>query len=328
PFFLIYSAKVREGFYPRRRTMDWTPVIGWLVSHGVRILIILLISAALYFALKRLVPPALKLSIEKRGRGKKAEEEAEKRIKTLSRLLVGTGAVLIVVAGAFMILSEIGINITPVVAGVGIAGIAIGFGAQSLVRDIIAGIFIIVENHYSVGDWVQIAGVGGGVEEINLRRTILRDIDGTVHTIPNGEIRVASNFTREWSRVNLNISVGYGEDLDRVIEVLNRIGKEMAEEEYWGSLLLSPPQVLRVDNLGDSGIEIRILGTTKAMRQWEVTGELRKRIKKVFDEEGIEIPWPHTKVYFGTPPPPRVSTEAPAEVMPRDDAPTPEEEGE
>ncbi|TET40494.1 MAG: mechanosensitive ion channel family protein [Dehalococcoidia bacterium] len=308
--------------------MDWTPVIDWLVSHGVRIFIILLISAALYFALKRLVPPALKLSTKKRGRGKKAEEEAEKRIKTLSRFFVGTGAVLIIVAGAFMILSEIGINITPVVAGFGIAGIAIGFGAQSLVKDLIAGIFIIVENHYSVGDWVQIAGIGGGVEEINLRRTVLRDFDGTVHVIPNGEIRVASNFTKEWSRVNLNISVAYGEDLDRVIEVLNRIGREMAEEEYWGSLLLSPPQVLRIDNLGDSGIEIRILGTTKAMRQWEVTGELRKRIKKTFDEEGIEIPWPHTKVYFGTPPPPRVSTEAPAEVVPREAPPTPEEEGE
>ncbi|MFQ5925785.1 MAG: mechanosensitive ion channel family protein, partial [Dehalococcoidia bacterium] len=213
--------------------MDWTPVIDWLVSHGVRILIILLISAALYFALRRLVPPALKLSIEKRGRGKKAEEEAEKRIKTLSRLFVGTGAVLIIVAGTFMILSEIGINITPVVAGFGIAGIAIGFGAQSLVKDIIAGIFIVVESHYSVGDWVQIADIGGSVEEINLRRTVLRDFDGTVHVIPNGEIRVASNFSKEWARVNLNISVAYGTDLDHAISVINRVGAEMAEEPYW-----------------------------------------------------------------------------------------------
>jgi len=219
-----------------------------------------------------------------------------------------------------MILSEVGINITPLIAGFGIAGLAVGFGAQSLVRDIIAGLFILLENQYSVGDWVQIAGIGGGVEEINLRRTVLRDFDGTVHTVPNGEIRVASNFTKEWARVNLNISVAYGEDLDRVIEVLNRIGKEMAEEEYWGSLLLSPPQVLRIDNLGDSGIEIRILGTTKAMKQWEVTGELRKRIKKTFDEEGIEIPWPHTKVYFGSAPPQNIRNA----ITPS----TPEEEGE
>ncbi|MFQ5925716.1 MAG: mechanosensitive ion channel family protein, partial [Dehalococcoidia bacterium] len=112
------------------------------------------------------------------------------------------------------------------------------------------------------------------------------------------------------------------------ISVINRVGAEMAEEPYWSSFITSPPQALRVDELGDSGIEIKILGSTKPIRQWEVTGELRKRLKKVFDEEGIEIPWPHTKVFFGTPPPPRVATEAPAEVMPRDDAPTPEEEGE
>ena len=308
--------------------MDWAPVIDWLSSHGARILIILLISAALYFALKRLVPPALKLSIKKRGRGKKAEEEAEKRTKTLSRLFVGTGVVLIILASAFMVLSEIGINITPVVAGFGIAGIAIGFGAQSLVRDLIAGIFIVVENHYSVGDWVQIAGVGGTVEEINLRRTVLRDFDGTVHVIPNGEIKTASNFSKEWARVNLNISVAYDTDLDHAISVINRVGAEMAQEPYWSSLIISPPQALRVDDLGDSGIEIKILGVSKPIKQWEVMGQLRKRLKKAFDEEGIEIPWPHTKVYFGTPRPPRVSTEAPAEVMPTEAPPTLEEEGE
>jgi len=308
--------------------MDWAPVIDWLVSHGVRILIILLISAALYFALKRLVPPALKLSIKKRGRGKRAEEEAEKRITTLSRIFVMTGTVLIIVVGAFMILSEVGISITPLIAGFGIAGIAIGFGAQSLVRDLIAGIFIIVENHYSVGDWVQIAGVGGTVEEINLRRTVLRDFDGTVHVIPNGEIKTASNFSKEWARVNLNISVAYDTDLDHAISVINRVGAEMAEEPYWSSHITSPPQALRVDNLGDSGIEIKILGRTKPIRQWEVMGELRKRIKKTFDEEGIEIPWPHTKVYFGTPRPPSVPTEAPAEVVPPEAPPTLEEEGE
>ena len=308
--------------------MDWTPVIDWLSSHGARILIILLISAALYFALKRLVPPALKLSIKKRGRGKRAEEEAEKRTKTLSRLFVGTGVALIILASAFMILSEIGINITPVVAGFGIAGIAIGFGAQSLVRDLIAGIFIVVENHYSVGDWVQIAGVGGSVEEINLRRTVLRDFDGTVHVIPNGEIKTASNFSQEWARVNLNISVAYDTDLDHAISVINRVGVEMAQEPYWSSLIISPPQALRVDDLGDSGIEIKILGVTKPIKQWEVMGQLRKRLKKAFDDEGIEIPWPHTKVYFGTPSPPRVSTEAPAEVVPPEAPPTLEEEGE
>jgi len=308
--------------------MDWAPVIDWLSPHGVRILVIILLFAALYLILRRAVPRAVKLMVARRML-ERPEDEVKKRTDTLARVFVRTGEVLIILAVLFMILSEVGINITPLIAGFGIAGLAVGFGAQSLVRDIIAGLFILLENQYAVGDWVGVAGISGMVEEINLRRTVLRDFDGTVHTIPNGEIRVASNFTKEWSRVNLNISVAYGEDLDRVIEVLNRIGREIAEEEYWGSLLLSPPEVLRIDNLGDSGIEIRILGTTKAMRQWEVMGELRKRIKKTFDEEGIEIPWPHTKVYFGSaPPPPSVSMEAPAEVVPREAPPTPEEEGE
>lgn len=284
--------------------MDWTPVLDWLASHGVRILIILLVSIALYFALQRLVPPAVRHSMimrhgVKRRMKKKDEEEVDKRAKTVSRIFVGTGTVLILVAAIFMILSEVGINITPLIAGLGIAGIAIGFGAQSLVKDVIAGIFILLENQYRVGDVVQIANIAGIVEEINLRRTVLRDLDGIVHFVPNGEIKVASNFTREWSRVNLNVSVAYDTDLDHAIAVINKVGEGMAEEPYWKSIITETPQALRVDNLGDSGIDIKILGVTKPIRQWEVMGELRKRIKKAFDEEGIEIPWPHTKVYFG-----------------------------
>jgi len=306
--------------------MEWSTVTDWLVSHGVRILIIILVSVALYFILHRLIPPALKRTIKTGKRGKKAEEELEKRTRTLSHIFVGTGAVLIIVAAAFMILSEIGINITPVVAGFGIAGIAIGFGAQSLVRDLIAGIFILMENHYSVGDVVRIADIAGIVEQISLRRTILRDLDGIVHVVPNGEIRVASNFTKEWSRVNLNISVAYDTDLDHAIAVINRVGAEMFKEPYWKGLILTAPQALRVDNLGDSGIDIKILGETKPIKQWEVMGELRKRIKKAFDEEGIEIPWPHTKVYFGSPMPPKAPTEAPSPPGPPSEILPPDEE--
>ena len=308
--------------------MDWSIVTDWLASHGVRILIILLVSVALYFALRRLVPIALKHVIKRRKRGKRAEEELEQRIKTLSRIFVGTGAMLIIVAAAFMMLSEIGINITPYLAGLGLAGFAIGFGAQSLVKDIISGFFIIIEAQYDIGDVVRISGITGIVEEINLRRTVLRDLDGIVHTIPNGESGVASNFTKDWSRVNLNISVAYDTDLDYAISVINRVCAEMAEEPYWKELILKTPEVLRVDNLGDSGIDIKILGDTKPIRQWETMGELRKRIKKVFDEEGIEIPWPHTKVYFGdVPPPPRAHPEAPAPLIPPSEIMPPDEEG-
>jgi small-conductance mechanosensitive channel len=152
-----------------------------------------------------------------------------------------------------------------------------------------------------VGDVARVADIAGLVEEVHLRKTVLRDLDGIVHHVPNGEIRVASNFTRHFARVNLNVSVGYGTDLDHAISVINRVGKELAEDEKWRKIIKSPPQVLRVDNLGDSGIDIKILGDVAPIRQWDVMGELRLRLKKAFDAEGIEIPWPHTKVYFGNP---------------------------
>jgi len=201
-----------------------------------------------------------------------------------------------------MILSELDIPIGPILAGFGIAGIAVGFGAQYLIRDLIAGVFILLENQYRVGDVARIADIAGLVEEVNLRKTVLRDLDGIVHHVPNGEIKVASNFTRKFSRVNLNISVAYDTDLDHAISVINRVGQELAADENWGKLIKSAPQALRVDNLGDSGIDIKILGDVKPIQQWAVMGELRLRLKKAFDAEGIEIPWPHTKVYFGNAP--------------------------
>ena len=146
------------------------------------------------------------------------------------------------------------------------------------------------------------AEVWGLVEEVNLRKTVLRDLGGTVHHVPNGEIRVASNYSRHYARVNLNVLVSYGTDLDFAIGVINRVCHEMAEEEIWGKVIKNVPQVLRVDKLGDSGIDIKILGDVKPLEQWRVTGELRLRLKKAFDAEGIEIPWPHTKVYFGNSP--------------------------
>jgi len=194
------------------------------------------------------------------------------------------------------------VPIGPVLAGFGVAGIAVGFGAQYLIRDLIAGIFILWENQYRVGDVARVADIWGLVEEVNLRKTVLRDLDGAVHHVPNGEIRVASNFTRHFSRVNLDVSVSYGTDLDHAISVINRVGQELAGDENWRERIRTVPQVLRVNKLGDSGIDIKILGEVKPLEQWAVTGELRLRLKKAFDAEGIEIPWPHTKVYFGNEP--------------------------
>jgi small conductance mechanosensitive channel len=226
-------------------------------------------------------------------------EDIKKRKDTLISVLIGVGRALIVLIGIVMILSEVGVPVAPILAGFGVAGLAIGFGAQHTVRDIIAGIFIISENQYRVGDFAKVAGVSGLVEEITLRQTVLRDLDGIVHHVSNGEIRVASNLTSHFARINLNVSVEYGTDLDHAISVINRVGKELGEDEKWRNIVKSPPQVLWVDNLGESGIDIKILGDVKPMEQWSAMGELRLRLKKAFDAEGIKMPCPHTKVYFG-----------------------------
>jgi len=272
--------------------------IGWLEGSGIRILVIIAIAAALYFVLRHLIPVLIKRTVTQRMKGG-FEEEIKQRSDTLSSLLTRIALGIVVILALVTILPEFGINITAMLAGLGVIGIAVGFGAQTLIRDYLSGIFILLEDQYDVGDVVRIAGIAGLVEEVGLRRTVLRDLDGIVHSISNGEIKTASNFTRGYSRVNLNISVAYGEDLDRVIKVINRVCKEMAEDPEWNADFITTPQVLRVNNLGDSGIDIKILGDTKPIRQWAVMGELRLRLKRTFDAEGIEIPWPHTKVYFG-----------------------------
>jgi len=275
-------------------------VIAWLQVHGIRILVIAAVAAVLWFVLGRSLPPVVRRAVSRTGY-KESKAGIEKRANTLVSVFGGVGRAFIIAVAIIMVLEEVGIPIAPILAGFGIAGLAIGFGAQYLIRDLIAGTFIILENQYRVGDVVSVANISGLVEEITLRKTVLRDLDGIVHHVPNGNIQTASNYTRHFSRVNLNISVGYGTDLDHAISVINRVGKELAEDEKWRKIIKSPPQVLRIDNLGASGIEIKILGEVEPIRQWDVMGELRLRLKKAFDAEGIEIPWPHTKVYFGNP---------------------------
>lgn len=277
------------------------PVLDWLLSRGSRIGLIVLLAVFIIFVMGRVLPSAVTTMVYRRAPGT-PEDENRKRADTLSRFLVTTGQIFVIGVAVFMILSELEINITPILTGVGVAGIAIGFGAQTLVKDYLAGLFVILENQYRVGDVVTVAGISGLVEQIDLRRTVLRDLDGLQHIISNGEIRVASNFTKELSRVNLNISVSYATDLDHAIKVLNRVCAEMAADPAWAPLIVKAPSFLRVDNLGDSGIDLKITGDTKPIQQWAVMGELRRRIKRTFDEEGIEIPWPHTKVYFGNSP--------------------------
>ncbi len=273
-------------------------MIEWLKLHGGRILLIIVIAALVYIILERIIPRFINRTVSLKMEGKPTVE-IKKRSRTISNVIRGTLGLGLGVVALFTILAEVGVNIAPALASLGIFGLALSFGAQSLIKDLINGLFILVENQYGVGDVVKVGAIAGLVEDVNLRRTVLRDLDGVVHYIPNSEISIASNFTKEFSRVNLNIAVGYGEDLDHVIEVINRVCVEMAGEKEWKDKIIKTPQVLRVDKLADSGIEIKILGDTMPIAQWDIMGELRKRIKREFDKEGIEIPWPHMKVYFG-----------------------------
>ena len=272
----------------------------WLLVHGTSILIIIVVAIILWAILQRVLPLLIgRTMVRTKG---ESRDGVQRRRNTLTSVLISVGKVFIILITIIMILEDLNVPIGPLLAGFGIAGVAIGFGAQWLIRDYIAGIFILMENQYRVGDVAKIADIAGLVEEVTLRKTVLRDLDGIVHHVPNGEIRVASNYTRHFSRVNLDISVSYGTNLEYAISVINRICSEMAEEEDWASVIRTVPQVLRVNKLGDSGIDIKILGDVKPLEQWRIMGEIRLRIKRAFDEVGIEIPWPHTKVYFGNSP--------------------------
>ncbi len=277
----------------------WDTISTWFLEHGITILVIVVASYIAYRVAGVLIRRFVSRYVRLRGKGRHSKSWFDNRSQTLSAILTSVTGVILLFIALFMVLSETPVNIAPLLASAGVLGIAIGFGAQSLIKDLLSGLFILLEDQYNKGDVAKVAGIAGLVVEVNLRRTILRDLDGIVHSIPNGQITTASNYTRDWARVNLDVSVGYGEDLERVTEVINRVGKELAEDDYFGPLIKKPPQMLRVNKFGDSGIDIKILGETYPMKQWEVTGELRKRLKKAFDEEGIEIPWPHVKLFFG-----------------------------
>lgn len=282
----------------------------WLLDRLLRVALIVGLAAATVRLSNHVLPRLISHYLSRRAGDSTDAGEAEKRAKTLEGVMVKTVNTLVIVATVLLLLLEAGFNITPLLAGVGVAGIAIGFAAQNLIRDVLNGLFIILEDQYRVGDVVTVAGIGGLVEDINLRRTVLRDLEFTVHTIPNGEIRTVSNRTKEKSRAMLDIQVAYKEDLDRVIGILNRVGAEMYEDPAFGPLMSEPLKVLRVDGFLDSGISIRVLGETKPIQQWNVMGEFRRRIKRVFDNEGIEIPFPHRTLYWGTNQETRVRTVA------------------
>lgn len=267
----------------------------WALTRGVPIVIIVIGA----WIAKKVLSVAERKFAERFEQTGVVPSEVEKRAKTLSGIIHTTIIVVIYAAASMMILSEIGIQIGPLLAGAGIAGLAVGFGAQSLVKDVINGFFLLLENQIRVGDVVDIAGVGGLVEAVNLRTTRLRDLEGRVHIIPNGMIEVATNFTRDWSRALVEIGVAYKEDVDQVIAVLKQVGEEMRNDAAFAEIILEPMTVLGLDSFGDSSVNIRLFFKTVPLKQWEVAREFRRRVKKAFDAAGIEIPFPHRTIYMG-----------------------------
>lgn len=271
-------------------------IIPWLLEHGLAIVAIL----AAAFIIRRFSGMFIERAVRKlvvTDRYTNTEAE-KKREDTLINVFNGAISVLVWVMAGLMVLSEAGLDIGPMLAAAGVAGLAFGFGGQYLIKDLISGFFIIMENQYRVGDVACIGDKCGLVEKVNLRLTVLRDLDGTVHHIPNGEVAKASNLSKGFSRVNINIGISYNSNLEKVIKVVNKVGEDMASDPDWRDFIKEAPKFLRVDDFADSAVVIKILGETEPLKQWDVTGELRKRLKIAFDKEGITIPFPQRTLHF------------------------------
>jgi small-conductance mechanosensitive channel len=297
------------------------------VDSLLRVGLVVVTALIGFLVLRQVVRVSVRSLLERRAAESEDETmpplELERRVSTIARLVVRIGGAVLAVIAVLMILGEFDIDIGPAVAGLGVVGIAVGFGAQTLIRDWLAGIFIVLENQYSEGDVVRIAGVDGVVEAFSLRRTTLRDLDGTVHTVPNGQITVASNMTRLWSRVNLDVGVAFDSDIDRATALIDRVGEELQADEEWGPRLLEAPAVVRVDAVAGSVVTLKVLGQVRAAEQWAVAGELRKRILAAFAREGIDMPLPHQVIVTRGPAAAGTSAEdAPAEAPAPDADPT------
>lgn len=225
--------------------------------------------------------------------------ESEKRVETIIRLIRQATLIVLWITAILIILNEIGVDVGPILASAGIVGLAVGFGAQNLVRDFIAGFFFILENQVRVGDVAIVNSTGGLVERINFRTIVLRDLGGVVHVFPNGTVTTLSNLTNDWSAYIFDIGVAYKENTDKVIHVMNRVGSEMKNDEIFGPFMLEEPEIFGVDKFDNSAVVIKGRIKTKPIRQWQVGREYLRRIKLAFDNAGIEIPFPHQTLYFG-----------------------------
>lgn len=268
--------------------------IQWGMGSGIRAVLICIVMLFLLTVVRQALARVRRLL-----EGALPTPAQRQRAETLTQVLRDVARVFIVAVGTMMILSEIGIDLKPLLAAAGLGGLAIGFGAQSLVKDVISGFFILLEDSIAVGDVVEIAGVSGLVEEVKLRSIRLRDVSGSVHVVPNGIVDRVKNMTKGFSFYVFDVGVAYREDVDRVMAVLVEIAEELRADLLYAEDILEPLEMLGVDRFDDSAVIIRCRLKTVPSKQWRVGREMNRRIKKTFDAKGIEIPFPHRTLYWG-----------------------------
>ncbi|MEE8575680.1 MAG: mechanosensitive ion channel family protein [candidate division Zixibacteria bacterium] len=273
----------------------WQISYDWALSHGLTILIVVLVTLII-LRIARIVLRKLFASVANRQGG----NEARKRVETLESVVGYTVTTAIVIAALMMVLDELGVNIGPALAAVGIVGVAVGFGSQQLVQDIIGGFFILMENQVRVGDVVQIGGRAGVVERVTLRMIVLRDLAGSVHYVRNGQIDVITNMTTDFSFYVFEIGVAYRENTDEVTQIVKDVSSDICSDAEFSSDILEPIEMLGVDQFADSAVIIKARIKTKPISQWRIGREFNRRLKFAFDKHGIEMPFPHMTVYMGS----------------------------
>jgi small conductance mechanosensitive channel len=268
----------------------------WISTSGLRIVIIAVVIAIFFSVMNRVLTKFRRVYEGRLSTGAQLQ-----RADTLTHVMRDIVRIVILFIGSMMILAEVGVDLKPLLAAAGIGGLAIGFGAQSLVKDIISGFFILLEDSVRVGDVVEIAGVGGLVEDVKLRTITLRDLSGNVHVVPAGAIDKVKNMTKIYSFYLFDVAVAYREDVDEVMALLQSIGEELQQDVAFREDILEPLEMLGVDQFADSAVIIKCRIKTKPIQQWRVGREMNRRIKKSFDAKGIEIPFPHRTIYWGKP---------------------------
>jgi small-conductance mechanosensitive channel len=270
------------------------------LAVGMRIALTLLLGLLAVRAVRTGIRYLEYLTVRAGEPSETAPGATRRRVSTLTGLLRTIAVSVVWATAAVIVLGQLGLDVTPILAGAGILGLAVGFGAQHLVRDVLAGLFLVLENHVRVGDVAVINGTGGLVESITYRVTVLRDLAGVVHVFPNGTINTLSNMALRWSAYVMDIGVAHKEDTDHVVEVMKRVAEELRADPELGPRILGPLEVFGVDDFADSAVVVKARIRTLPIEQWTVGREYRRRLKKAFDAEGIEIPFPHLSLYAGT----------------------------